>query len=192
MKIDPTRIITCKTTADPKRWLAREHAKSSEVWVRIFKKDSGELSVTWEDCVAQAIAWGWIDGIKKSYDGSSFVQRLTPRKPNSIWSEKNRAHAEKLIARKEMQPSGQRMVDTAKQNGRWDSAYSGQSAMEMPTDFLAALDGNAKAKAFFASLNRTNLFSIYHRLQTAKRPETRQARLEKIVAMLARHKKFHE
>lgn len=191
MKVNPASIIDCKTSADLRRWLAKEHAKSSEVWVRIFKKHSGKPSVTWEDCVVQAIAWGWIDGIKKSFNDMSFVQRLSPRKSSSIWSEKNRAHAEGLIARKEMQPSGQRMVDIAKANGRWDSAYSGQSVMQMPQEFLAALDGNPRAKAFFASLSRANLFAIYHRLQTAKRPETRQARLEKFVAMLARHEKFH-
>lgn len=86
--------------------------------MRIFKKGLGTPSVTWEDCVVAAIAWGWIDGLRRSLDEVSFVQRLTPRRPKSNWSKKNCAHAERLIAEGCMQPSGLAYVEAARQDGR--------------------------------------------------------------------------
>ncbi len=191
MIVDPARVKAFQTAEELNGWLKAEHANSTEIWAKIFKKQSGQQSITWEECVIEAIAWGWIDGIKKSIDANSYVQRLTPRKVNSNWSVKNREHAEKLIASNRMQTPGQKMVDLAKANGSWDRAYAGQANMQFPDDFLQALETQHTAKAFFSTLNRSNLFAIYHRLQTAKRLETRKARMLKILSMLARHEKFH-
>ncbi len=173
------------------QWLEVHHANTTELWVRIFKKDSGTPSVTWNDCVLAAIAWGWIDGHKKSLDDVSFLQRLTPRRPKSNWSKKNTEHAERLIAEGRMQPSGLAHVTAARSDGRWQKAYAGSADMVMPDEFLAALKKNRKANAFFDTLDRRNLFAIYHRLQTAKRPETRLKRIADIVARLARNEAFH-
>lgn len=172
------------TPADLDAWLKKHHARETELWVRIFKKGSGVLSVDWNDCVLACLAWGWIDGHKKSLDDASFLQRLTPRRPKSSWSKKNRDHAERLIAEGRMQPPGLAQVEAAKQDGRWESAYAGSADMEIPEDFLRALGKNKAAKAFYATLNRANLFAIYHRLHTAKKPQTRAARIERIVAQL--------
>ncbi len=177
--------IAFPTSAALGKWLKAHHAKSDELWVRIYKKDSGVPSVTWNDCVLQALAWGWIDGQKKSLDSASFLQRLSPRRPKSGWSKKNRENAERLIAAGLMQSAGLSQVDAAKSDGRWESAYAGSADMEIPQDFMAALAKEPAAMDFFATLNRANLFAIYHRLHTAKKPATRTARIERIVAQLA-------
>lgn len=173
------------------RWLERHHASATELWVRVYKKGSGVASVTWEDIVIAGLTWGWIDGQKKSLDEASFLQRITPRRARSIWSKKNCEHAERLIAEGRMRPAGLAQVEAAKKDGRWDAAYAGSSEMVIPEDFLAALAKSKKASAFYATLDRTNLFAIYHRLHTAKKPETRLARIERIIAQLARGERFH-
>jgi uncharacterized protein YdeI (YjbR/CyaY-like superfamily) len=159
--------------------------------VHIFKAGSGKRSVTWTDCVIEAIRFGWIDGQKLPQDEASYLQRLTPRKPKSNWSAKNREHAVKLIAEGRMTPAGLIHVETAKADGRWDSAYSGSAAMTIPQDFLDALETMPAAKAFFQTLDRKNLYSIYYRLHTAKRPETRTKRLAQMLAQLNRGEHFH-
>jgi uncharacterized protein YdeI (YjbR/CyaY-like superfamily) len=172
-------------------WLSKHHDKASELWVRIYKKSSGKPSVTWADCVVEAIAFGWIDGQKRPLDGLSFLQRLTPRRPASNWSKKNCEHAERLIAEGRMSPAGLAHVAAAKRDGRWDNAYGGSAAMVIPQDFLDALEKQPAAKAFFDTLDRTNLYPIYHRLQTAKRPETRARRMALIIAQLERGERFY-
>lgn len=183
--------LSFATHADLDAWLVVHHASRREVWVRIFKKSSGTPSVTWNDCVVASLAWGWIDGHKKSLDTVSFLQRLTPRRAASNWSRRNCEHAERLIAEGRMHPAGQSHVDAARRDGRWAQAYAGSADMVIPDDFMVALAANSAARAFFDSLNRSNLYAIYHRIQTAKRPDTRQRRIVAIVAQLAAGKPFH-
>ncbi len=165
-------------------WLQVNHASETELWVRIFKKGTGTLSVAWDDCVVACIAWGWIDGQRKSLDDTSFLQRLTPRRARSNWSQKNVQHAERLIAEGLMQAPGLAQVEAARSDGRWDSAYAGSADMVIPEDFLAALQQDPAAHAFYATLKRVSLFSIYHRLHSAKRPETRAKRMAELLAKL--------
>jgi uncharacterized protein YdeI (YjbR/CyaY-like superfamily) len=183
--------IAFQDAAELGKWLATHHQRSSELWVHIFKAGSGKRSVTWTDCVIEAIRFGWIDGQKLPQDEASYLQRLTPRKPKSNWSAKNREHAVKLIAEGRMTPAGLIHVETAKADGRWDGAYSGSAAMTIPQDFLDALETMPAAKAFFQTLDRKNLYSIYYRLHTAKRPETRTKRLAQMLAQLDRGEHFH-
>ncbi len=186
----PTDYLAFATLDDLSAWLGAHHATSRELWVRIYKKQSGTPSVTWDDCVIAGLTWGWIDGQKQSLDDASFLQRLTPRRPGSNWSKKNCEHVERLIAEGLMQPAGLAHVEAAKADGRWDSAYAGSSDMVIPADFLAELEKNPTAKAFYDTLGRTSLFSIYHRLHTAKRQETRQKRMEAILQKLGRQEKI--
>ncbi len=183
--------IAFETPAALEAWLERHHQASSGVWVRIFKKGSGTPSVTWEDCVVGAIRFGWIDGHKRALDEVSFLQRLTPRRPKSNWSARNRAHATRLIAEGRMTPAGLAHVEAARADGRWDNAYEGSATMTIPQDFLDALEAEPAAKAFFATLDRKNLFPIYYRLHSAKRAETRARRMAQIIAQLARGERFH-
>lgn len=172
-------------------WLAEHHQAKSELWVRIYKAGSGIPSVTWTDCVVESIRFGWIDGHKLSLDDTAFLQRLTPRKPKSNWSAKNREHADRLIAEGRMAPAGLAHVEAAKADGRWESAYEGSANMTIPQDFLDALETRPAAKAFFATLDRKNLYPIYYRLHTAKRPETRAKRMAQLLDQLDRGERFH-
>lgn len=172
-------------------WLAKHNQSATEVWVRIFKVGAGKPSVTWADCVVEAIRFGWIDGHKKPLDKQSFLQRLTPRKSKSNWSARNCAHATRLIAEGRMTSAGLAQVEAAKADGRWDKAYAGSGSMTIPQDFLDALETMPVAKAFFLSLDRKNLFAIYYRLHTAKKAETRARRKAQILAQLERGERFH-
>jgi uncharacterized protein YdeI (YjbR/CyaY-like superfamily) len=167
-------------------WLQANHANETELWVRIFKKATGQPSVTWDDCVVAAIAWGWIDGVRNALDDTSYLQRLTPRRARSNWSQKNVQHAERLIAQGRMQAAGLVQVEAARSDGRWASAYAGSATMVIPGDFLAALQQDSAALAFYGTLKRQQLFAIYYRLTSAKRPETRQKRMAEMLAKLAR------
>lgn len=167
-------------------WMRENHASETELWVRIYKKATGQPSVTWDDCVVAAIAWGWIDGVRNALDDTSYLQRLTPRRARSNWSQKNVQHAERLIEQGRMQAAGLAQVEAARSDGRWASAYAGSATMVIPEDFLAALQQDPAAHAFYATLKRANLFTIYHRLHSAKRPETRQKRMAEMLARLGR------
>lgn len=183
--------IAFQSAAELGEWLMNHHQRSSGVWVQIFKKGSGKQSVTWVDCVIEAIRFGWIDGQRLGLDKNSFLQRLTPRKQKSNWSAKNREHAIRLIAEGRMTPAGLAHVEAAKADGRWDTAYEGSATMTIPKDFLDALEAVPAARAFFETLDRKNLYTIYYRLHTAKRPETRAKRLSQILARLDRGERFH-
>lgn len=173
-------------------WLAARHDKEREVWLRLAKKATGIASIDWEQAVEEALVWGWIDGQKKADSGGFWLQRFTPRGPKSLWSQKNRATAERLIAGGWMQPPGLAAVAAAQADGRWEAAYAGAAAAEMPADFLAALEAAPEAaRQAYAALNGRNRYAIYYRLTTAKKPETRARKLAEIVAMLARGERLH-
>ncbi len=188
----PSNIHSFETLEQLEKWLEANHQTETELWVRMFKKETGRPTVTWEDCVIAGITWGWIDGQRRAFDDVSFIQRLSPRRAKSTWSKRNCDHAERLIAEGRMQPSGLAHVEAARQDGRWEAAYAGSSDMVIPEDFLEELENNPAAKQFFETLNRQNLFVIYYRLQTAKRPETRQKRMADMLSQLADGKAFHE
>ncbi|HET9912044.1 MAG TPA: YdeI/OmpD-associated family protein [Anaerolineales bacterium] len=172
-------------------WLARQHDKSAGVWLKLAKKDSGIPSVTYEEALDVALCYGWIDGQKKGFDDKYWLQKFTPRGPKSIWSKINTEKAERLIAGGEMKPAGLKAVEAAKQDGRWEAAYSSQKNISIPEDFQAALDKNKKAKAFFATLNSANRYAILFRITTAKQPETRARRIQQFVEMLERGDKLY-
>ena len=183
--------LSFKTAAEFRNWLKKNHSESSGIWLRIFKKDADVQTITYAQALDEALCYGWIDGQKKGQDSQSWLQRFTPRKPGSVWSKKNTEHVERLIKSKKMMPAGLREVNAAKKDGRWKRAYASSSTAKMPEDFLKVLGKHKKAKAFFETLNKTNLFSIYYRLTTAKKPETRDKRMKDIIEMLAAGTKFH-
>ncbi len=172
-------------------WLELQHAKSKGVWLMIAKKASGVQSITYEQALESALCYGWIDGQKRSYDDTFFLQKFTPRRPKSVWSKINVDKVALLTKQGKMKPSGLGEVEAAKQDGRWEQAYASPSQMSVPPDFQAELDRNPAAKAFFLSLNKTNRYSFLWRITTAKRPETRRARIETSITMLSAGKKFH-
>ncbi len=172
-------------------WLAKQHDKSTGVWLKLAKKDSGIASVTIAEALDVALCYGWIDGQRLSFDEKYYLQKYTPRRSKSIWSKINVENVEHLIASGEMKPAGLKAVELAKQDGRWAAAYEGQRTMSVPDDFQAALDKNKQAKAFFATLNSANRYAFLFRIQTAKKAETRARRISQFVEMLERGEKFH-
>jgi uncharacterized protein YdeI (YjbR/CyaY-like superfamily) len=172
------------------KWLA-VHAADAGAWLKIAKKGQGVASVSYAEALDVALCHGWIDGLKNACDEQYFLQRFTPRKPKSLWSKINIAKADALIAAGRMQPAGLREVEAAKADGRWDAAYDSSSRMVPPDDLLAALAKNKKAGSFFETLDKTNRYAVCWRVQTAKKPETRAARIEKLVGMLARGEKIN-
>lgn len=186
-----TDPLAFATPEDWRAWLDAHHATAPEITLKLFKKASGIPSITWEEAVIEALAVGWIDSTKRPGGPDHWHQRFSPRKPRSPWSQKNRAHANRLIAEGRMTPAGLAQVQAAQKDGRWDAAYSGGSQAEVPQDFLDALARNPQAKAQYDTLNAQNRFAIYYRLTTAKRPETRAKRIADFVALLARGERFH-
>jgi uncharacterized protein YdeI (YjbR/CyaY-like superfamily) len=173
------------------RWLDTQHASSFGLWLQIAKSGSGIPSVSYPEALEIALCYGWIDGQKKSLDETSWLQKFTPRGAKSIWSKVNCEKAEALGAAGKMRPAGQTAIDLAKADGRWQAAYSSPSRATVPADLQAMLDAHPEAAAFFASLNSGNRYAILWRLETAKRPETRQKRLEQFVQMLLRRETIH-
>lgn len=184
-------ILGFKTPADLRKWLDQNHDKSTGFWLRIAKKGSGIKSVTYAEALDVLLCYGWIDAIKRPENEKSWLQRVLPRRPKSIWSKINREKALGLIERRLMHAAGLAEVERAKADGRWKSAYDSPSNATMHPEFKAELELNPKAKAFFETLSRTNTYAILWRIQTAKKPETRQARIRRIIAMLERGEKFH-
>jgi uncharacterized protein YdeI (YjbR/CyaY-like superfamily) len=161
------------------------------VWLRFFKKASGVVAVSHAEALEEALCYGWIDGQLKKHDDVSWLHKFTPRRRKSAWSKINVGHATRLIEAGRMKPAGLREVEEARQDGRWTAAYDSPSGSRMPDDFLEALSKNRKADAFFRTLNKANRYAISWRLQTTKRPETRERRIKAILAMLAKGQAFH-
>jgi uncharacterized protein YdeI (YjbR/CyaY-like superfamily) len=184
-------VLTCRSRAEWAKWLATHHAKADGIWLRFFKKSSDVVAVSRPDALDEALCYGWIDGQAKKLDDTSWLQKFTPRRKKSIWSKINVGHATRLIDAGRMKPAGLREVERAREDGRWAAAYDSPSSSEMPGDFLAALSRNKRATAFFQTLNKANRYAITWRLQTAKKPETRERRMKAIVAMLAKGQAFH-
>ena len=186
---DPKKIKAFRTAAAFERWLAKNHARETELWLRIYKKGSGVPTVTAAEALDVALCWGWIDGIRKGLDEQSFLQRYTPRRPKSIWSQVNREHVARLTAAGRMTEHGQRQVDAAKADGRWDAAYApirSASAETVPEDLRAAIEASPKARKTFATLNRVNLFALAFRTNAMKTPAGRARKIAALVEMLER------
>jgi uncharacterized protein YdeI (YjbR/CyaY-like superfamily) len=176
---------------DLEEWLEENHASSDGLWLKIAKKGSGERSVTYAEALGSALCFGWIDSQKRGFDDKYFLQRFTPRRPRGRWSKINREKVEALIEAGRMRPAGLTQVEAAKADGRWEAAYEGQRAAKVPPDLQRELDANAAAAEFFSALDGANRYAIVYRLEEAKKPETRQRRLRKFVAMLERGEKVH-
>ncbi len=172
-------------------WLEDEHATSEGLWLKIAKKGSGIESVTFVEALDAALCYGWIDSQRNGLDGRFYLQRFTPRKPRSKWSQVNREKVARLIEAGRMKPAGLREVERAKADGRWNAAYEPQSTATVPDDLRLELEKNEEAREFFQTLDSTNRYAILHRIQDAKKPETRARRIAKYVAMLANREKLY-
>jgi len=187
----PLPIVAFKSVELFETWLIEYHEYSTGIWLKIFKKDTKIETVTYAQALDVALCYGWIDGQKQSFDEKAWLQKFCARKEKSIWSKVNIGHVERLIREGKMKPAGLRAIEKAKANGNWEKAYDSPSNMTIPEDFLIELSNNKEAEIFFKSLNKTNLYAIGFRIQTAKKPETRAKRMKEIIEKLAKGEKFH-
>ena len=186
---DSKKIRSFRTAASLEAWLTKHHDRETELWLKIHKKDSGLVSVNYAQALEVALCWGWIDGIRKAFDDRSFLQRFTPRRPKSIWSQVNRDHIARLTAAGRMTPHGQRHVESARADGRWDAAYApirSVTKATIPADLRAAIRANPRANRTFLTLGRMNLFALAFRTNNMKTPAGRARKIAALVAMLAK------
>jgi len=172
-------------------WLEENHLDTNGVWIQFFKKNSGIASVTYAEAVDSALCYGWIDAQLKSIDELSYKQHYTPRRAKSIWSKRNIENIARLTLEARMKAAGLKQAEASKADGRWQQAYDSPQNMTIPEEFAHKLKQNKTASAFYESLNKTNKYAICWRIQTAKRPETKEKRINEIIEMLERGEKFH-
>lgn len=184
-------VVFFETPEAWRAWLQANHTSHGGLWVRMYPKDGGKPSLTYAQALDEALCYGWIDGQKNKDEPGSFLQRFTPRKPRSAWSQRNREHIERLTQAGKMTPGGQREVDAAKADGRWEAAYAPQSTIGVPEDFAAALAAVPHARAFFDTLTKAQRYSFLYRITTAKKPETRTKRIAWALELLGKGEKVH-
>jgi uncharacterized protein YdeI (YjbR/CyaY-like superfamily) len=184
-------ILSFETQAGWEAWLEEHHADSKGIWLKIAKKGTNIPSVDYPQALESAICYGWIDGQKAALDEAYWLQKFTPRGPKSRWSKLNRDKAQALIAAGKMQPSGLKQVELAQADGRWGQAYASQSQITVPPDLQSELDKNPAARDFFDTLDSHNRYAILYRIQTAKKPQTRAARISRFVEMLSKNQKIY-
>jgi uncharacterized protein YdeI (YjbR/CyaY-like superfamily) len=172
-------------------WLEKNQSAAGGLWIRIAKKASGRKSITHPEALEIALCYGWIDGLRRPENGTTFLQRFVPRRPRSLWSKINRDKALALIAAGRMKPAGLKEVERARQDGRWDAAYDSQKNAAIQPDFQKALDKNPRASEFFKTLSAGNRYAVLWRIQTARKPETRTERIRTFVEMLEKGKTLH-
>lgn len=178
------------TQAEFRAWLHKNHATEPGIWLKMAKKNSGVVTINYDQALDEVLCYGWIDGQSRRLDDTFYIQRFTPRRAKSIWSQINRTHIARLTAAGKMQPTGLAAVEAAKKDGRWDAAYASWSTSKPPADFIEALNKNPAAKAFFATLDKRNKFAVAFRLSQVKRLETRQANIQKFIDLLANGQKI--
>lgn len=184
-------VMAFASQPDFEAWLEANQTLTTGIWLKIAKKGSGIPTISYEQAVETCLCFGWIDGQMKAYDGNYYLQGLTPRRPRSVWSHVNRQRIERLTAEGRMRPAGLKEVEAAQADGRWEAAYQPPSTAEVPQDLQAAIDANPEAKAFFPTISKANRYAFIYRVNNAKRPETRQRRIEQFVQMLAEHRTLH-
>jgi uncharacterized protein YdeI (YjbR/CyaY-like superfamily) len=189
---DQLPVLLFATPAELEAWLEENHAQPDGFWLKVAKKGSGERSVSYAEALELALCFGWIDSQKRGHDEKFFLQRFTPRRPRGRWSRINREKAEALLAAGAVRPAGLAEIEAAQADGRWEAAYEGQRTAKVPAYLQRQLDANPAAAQFFADLDSANRYAIVYRLEEAKKPETRERRLRKFVAMLERGEKIHE
>jgi len=189
--MDELAVLEFRSQKKWEEWLDKNHTQREAVWLKFAKKNSGETTVNYGEALDMALCYGWIDSQVKSFDDKFYLQKFSPRRVGSVWSDINRGKIERLIAEGRMQPAGLAQVEAAKADGRWEAAYSSQSMVEVPEDFKKALAKNKKAAQFFETISKSNRYAIIWRLHHSKKPETRAANIKKFIGMLSEGKTLH-
>ena len=184
VKVDPGHVREFASSAAFEAWLSEHHDKADEIWIRIHKVASGLPSITPKEAIDVVLCWGWIDGIRKSLDAKSYLQRYTPRRPKSVWSKINVDNVARLTAEGRMIEHGLREVEAARQDGRWAKAYAGGREMKIPEELATAIDADPSAKATFIKLTAQNRYALAFRLHNLKTDAGRERKIAEFVEML--------
>lgn len=182
------RTFACAESLEA--WLEEHHADRPGLWLKVAKRNSGVASVTADEYTDAVLCFGWITGQRKSCDEVYYLQRITPRRPRSVWSLVNVEKVEALAEAGRMRAAGLAEVEAARADGRWEAAYPSQSLATVPADLAAALAADEAAGDFFGRLGRSDRYLVLLRLMTASTPEVRQARLRRAVAAMAEGRKI--
>ena len=180
-----------RSASELEAWLEKNHLKSDGIWLKAYKRSYTSNALKSTEIIDALLCYGWITGQARKGTDEYTLWRICPRRKGSLWSKVNKAHAERLIKEKRMRPSGMLEVESAMADGRWERAYSPQSSASLPKDFLNAVSRNRKANAFLKTLNKSNVYSIVFRLETATTKEKRKAKISSIIKMLEEGRKFH-
>ena len=172
-------------------WLEREHASAPGLYVKLAKKGAGVPSVTYAELVESVLCFGWIDGRSNRLDDRFYLQRITPRRARSVWSQKNVDAVEALTEAGRMRPAGLAAVEAARADGRWERAYAGSATITVPDDLAAALVAQPAAQQAFEALDGTNRYAVLWRVHTAATPATRAKRIAALVQLLADGGRLH-
>lgn len=191
VNVDPRKVRAFKTADAFYKWLANNHDKQDELWIKIHKVDSGLKSITPKEAIDVVLCWGWIDAIRKGFDDKSYLQRYVPRRPKSIWSQINVGNVERLIKEGRMTEHGFREVNAAKADGRWGRAYASGKALQIPDDLRVAIDAEPKAKKMLATLTEQNRYALAFRLHHIKTEAGRKKKISDFVEMLKRGETFY-
>lgn len=184
-------VVRFQSKKDWQLWLKKNHQSSTGVWLWIAKKGSGIISISYAEALEEALCYGWIDGQKRPDSERSWLQKFTPRGKKSIWSKINRENALALIESGRMRSAGQKQIESAKADGRWEAAYDSARTAAVPADFQAALDSNDQAREFFGTLDRANRYAVLFRIQAVRKAETRARKIRQFIEMLERREKIH-
>ncbi len=185
------KVREFKTAQSFYTWLGKHRATEDEVWIKIHKVGSGLKSITPKEAIDVVLCWGWIDGIRKGLDDTSYLQRYTPRRKTSIWSQVNVGNVARLIEAGRMTEHGLREVEAAKADGRWDKAYGSGEGMAIPDDLQAAIDAEPRAKKMLATLSAQNRFALAFRVHHMKTEAGRKKKIDTFVEMLKRGETIH-
>ena len=189
--VDPAHVREFADSGAFVKWLASHHDSADEIWIKIHKVASGLPSITPREAIDVALCWGWIDGIRKSFDAASYLQRYTPRRARSVWSKINVENVARLVAEGRMTEHGLREVEAAKRDGRWDRAYASSREMALPDDLAAAIEADPAASAMLAKLTAQNRYALAFRLHNLKTAAARERKIGEFVAMLREGKTIY-
>lgn len=184
--VKPSKVKTFKDGEAFYAWLAKNHAGEEEIWIKIHKVSSGLKSITPKEAIDAALCWGWIDGVRKSLDDKSFLQRYSPRSKKSVWSQINVDNVARLIREGRMTGYGLKQVEAARADGRWARAYKSGKQMKIPADLQAAINAEPKARAMLKQLSAQNRFALAFRVHNMKTEAGREKKIASFVAMLKR------
>ena len=186
VKVNPDKVREFKNAESFYKWLGRHHDKQDELWIKIHKVDSGLKSITPKEAIDVVLCWGWIDAVRKGLDDQSYLQRYTPRRQRSIWSQINVENVGRLLKEGRMTGHGLKQVEAARLDGRWDRAYKSGKGMKIPDDLQAAIDAKPQAVRMLEKLTAQNRFALAFRIHNVKTEAVRRKKIETFVEMLER------